>query len=43
MKIPLSSINITDEVNRTGIWKQVNNGNEQGDNNKKNSHSANTW
>lgn len=42
MKIPLSSINITDEVNRTGIWKQVNNGNEQGDNNKKNSHSANT-
>lgn len=27
MKIPLSSINISEEVNRTGIWKQVNNEN----------------
>jgi sodium bicarbonate transporter 10 len=25
MKIPLSSVNITEEVNKTGIWKQVNN------------------
>jgi len=25
MKIPLSSVNITEEVNRTGIWKTVNN------------------
>lgn len=24
MKIPLTSINITEEVNKTGIWKQVN-------------------
>lgn len=24
MKIPLSSINISEEVNKTGIWKQVN-------------------
>jgi sodium bicarbonate transporter 10 len=24
MKIPLSSVNITEEVNKTGIWKQVN-------------------
>lgn len=27
MKIPLSSINISEEVNKTGIWKQVNNEN----------------
>lgn len=25
MKIPLSSVNITEEVNRTGVWKTVNN------------------
>ncbi|XP_035714213.1 electroneutral sodium bicarbonate exchanger 1 isoform X3 [Folsomia candida] len=25
MKIPVSSVNITEEVNRTGIWKTVNN------------------
>lgn len=24
MNIPLSAINITEEVNKTGIWKQVN-------------------
>lgn len=24
MKIPLTKINITEEVNKTGIWKQVN-------------------
>lgn len=30
MKIPLTSINITEEVNKTGIWKQVNaNGKEK--------------
>ncbi|XP_044727089.1 sodium-driven chloride bicarbonate exchanger isoform X2 [Chrysoperla carnea] len=27
MKIPLTSINITEEVNKTGIWKQVNENN----------------
>lgn len=27
MKIPLTSINISEEVNKTGIWKQVNEGN----------------
>jgi hypothetical protein len=27
MKIPLSSVNITEEVNKTGIWKSVNNEN----------------
>ncbi|XP_012274135.1 electroneutral sodium bicarbonate exchanger 1 isoform X1 [Orussus abietinus] len=27
MKIPLTSINITEEVNKTGIWQQVNEGN----------------
>lgn len=32
MKIPLSSINISEEVNKTGIWKQVNN--ENGKNEK---------
>ncbi|KAL4715167.1 hypothetical protein ACJJTC_012214 [Scirpophaga incertulas] len=26
MNIPLTSINISEEVNKTGIWKQVNNG-----------------
>jgi hypothetical protein len=26
MKIPLASINISEEVNKTGIWKQVNEG-----------------
>lgn len=24
MNIPLSAINISEEVNKTGIWKQVN-------------------
>ncbi|GBP31351.1 Electroneutral sodium bicarbonate exchanger 1 [Eumeta japonica] len=28
MNIPLSSINISEEVNKTGIWKQVNSGNK---------------
>lgn len=27
MKIPLSSVNITEEVNKTGMWKTVNNAN----------------
>jgi sodium bicarbonate transporter 10 len=31
MKIPLSSVNITEEVNRTGIWKTVNNVNAKED------------
>jgi hypothetical protein len=26
MKIPLTSINISEEVNKTGIWKHVNEG-----------------
>lgn len=29
VKIPLSSINISEEVNKTGIWKQVNNVNSR--------------
>ncbi|XP_066588803.1 electroneutral sodium bicarbonate exchanger 1 isoform X2 [Prorops nasuta] len=29
MKIPLASINISEEVNRTGIWQQVNESNEK--------------
>ncbi|XP_018043642.1 PREDICTED: sodium bicarbonate cotransporter 3 isoform X5 [Atta colombica] len=29
MKIPLASINISEEVNKTGIWQQVNEGNEK--------------
>lgn len=33
MKIPLSSINISEEVNKTGIWKQVNH--ENGKNERK--------
>lgn len=33
MKIPLSSVNITEEVNRTGIWKTVNNVNAKEDRN----------
>lgn len=28
MNIPLTSINISEEVNKTGIWKQVNNSNK---------------
>lgn len=28
MNIPLASINISEEVNKTGIWKQVNNSNQ---------------
>lgn len=28
MNIPLASINISEEVNKTGIWKQVNNSNK---------------
>ncbi|XP_045511250.1 uncharacterized protein LOC123706131 [Colias croceus] len=27
MNIPLASINISEEMNKTGIWKQVNNSN----------------
>lgn len=34
MKIQIASINITEEVNKTGIWKQVNNGSGNGLNNK---------
>lgn len=30
MKIPLTSINISEEVNKTGIWKTVNEGNVNG-------------
>lgn len=26
IKIPLASINISEEMNKTGIWKQVNSG-----------------
>lgn len=29
MKIPLTSINISEEVNKTGIWQQVNENNER--------------
>jgi len=29
MKIPLASINISEEVNKTGIWQQVNESNEK--------------
>lgn len=29
MKIPMASINISEEVNKTGIWQQVNEGNEK--------------
>ncbi|XP_076280478.1 na[+]-driven anion exchanger 1 isoform X8 [Lasioglossum baleicum] len=29
MKIPVTSINISEEVNKTGIWQQVNEGNEK--------------
>ncbi|XP_016842675.1 electroneutral sodium bicarbonate exchanger 1 isoform X5 [Nasonia vitripennis] len=29
MKIPLTSINISEEVNKTGIWQQVNEGNDK--------------
>lgn len=28
MNIPLTSINISEEVNKTGIWKQVNSSNK---------------
>lgn len=28
MNIPLASINISEEMNKTGIWKQVNNTNK---------------
>ena len=28
MNIPLASINISEEMNKTGIWKQVNNSNQ---------------
>lgn len=28
MNIPLTSINISEEVNKSGIWKQVNNSNK---------------
>nr|XP_033341485.1 electroneutral sodium bicarbonate exchanger 1 isoform X15 [Megalopta genalis] len=34
MKIPMTSINISEEVNRTGIWQQVNEGNEKPKQNK---------
>lgn len=29
MNIPLSAINISEEVNKSGIWKQVNKGNKE--------------
>lgn len=29
MRIPVTSINISEEVNKTGIWQQVNEGNEK--------------
>ncbi|CAH0603409.1 unnamed protein product [Chrysodeixis includens] len=34
MNIPLTSINISEEVNKTGIWKQVNNSNKMKKDNK---------
>ncbi|XP_049870588.1 sodium bicarbonate cotransporter 3 isoform X1 [Pectinophora gossypiella] len=34
MNIPLTSINISEEVNKTGIWKQVNNSNKVKKNDK---------
>lgn len=33
MNIPLASINISEEMNKTGIWKQVNNSNKSKDKN----------
>ncbi|PSN36093.1 Sodium-driven chloride bicarbonate exchanger [Blattella germanica] len=35
MKIPLASINISEEVNKTGIWKQVNEGSANSKDDKK--------
>lgn len=35
MNIPLTSINISEEVNKTGIWKQVNSGNKKNKNDVK--------
>lgn len=35
MNIPLSAINISEEVNKTGIWKQVNENNSNDKNKKK--------
>ncbi|KAK9754989.1 Band 3 cytoplasmic domain [Popillia japonica] len=36
MNIPLSAINISEEVNKTGIWKQVNENNKRDKDKKKN-------
>jgi hypothetical protein len=44
MKIPLASINISEEVNKTGIWKQVNEGScAYKDDKKKKSPSKNRY
>lgn len=40
MNIPLSAINITEEVNKTGIWKQVNEFNVQEKGKKKSPKSS---
>ena len=42
MKIPLTSINISEEVNKTAIWKQVNEGkSDEKDEKKKKSPTKN--
>ncbi|XP_053600997.1 sodium-driven chloride bicarbonate exchanger isoform X4 [Plodia interpunctella] len=38
MNIPLASINISEEVNKTGIWKQVNNSNKSKNKNDTKEH-----
>ncbi|KAL0274169.1 UNVERIFIED_CONTAM: hypothetical protein PYX00_006656 [Menopon gallinae] len=40
MKIPLTSINISEEVNKTGIWKTVNEGNVNGPKRKNSNKSS---
>lgn len=35
MNIPITSINISEEVNRTAIWKQVNNSNSKNNSSNK--------
>lgn len=41
MNIPLSAINITEEVNKSGIWKQVNDENSREKDAKKKSPKSN--
>lgn len=40
MNIPLASINISEEMNKTGIWKQVNNSNKSKNKNDSNKSKA---